>query len=128
MASFDSRTCSDAHVPAGVFAVFSELTVRDGHLKGYVKLFLKDVAVYDPQQDKDKGVLQKLYEGVVGDAVNTLANVPRNEVATEAHVSGSVSHRHPSTWEAVSKLIENPFLKTVLPGLQQEALAHRRHR
>ena len=42
-----------------------KLTVKNGAIKGYMKPLFKDVDVYDPEQDKDKGLLQKLYEGVV---------------------------------------------------------------
>ena len=80
-------------VTDGVFSVFSEFIVKNGHVKGYVKPFFKDVTVYDPQQDRDKGVIQKLYEGIVGDAMNALGNLPRNEVATKADISGAAGIR-----------------------------------
>lgn len=121
------RAHGDFDVTDGVLSFFSELTVKDGHLNGYVKPFFKDVAVYDPEQDRDKSVIQKLYEGVVGDTVTALANLPRNEVATKADISGPVGHPRTNTWEAVAKLMQNAFFKAILPGLEKEMTLHPRH-
>ncbi len=46
----------------GVFSVFSEITVKEGKVNGYLKPLFKDVEAYDPEQDRDKGLLQKVYE------------------------------------------------------------------
>ena len=87
----------------------------------------KDVTVYDPEQDREKGVIQKLYEGVVGDALNAVASLPRNEVATKADLSGPIGNPRTNTWDAVAKLLQNAFFKAILPGLEKEGLRHIRH-
>ena len=48
----------------GTFAFFSDMTVKNNRIEGYVKPFLKDVEVYDPDQDKDDKTAKKLYEAV----------------------------------------------------------------
>jgi len=115
------RSYGNFDVVDGVFSFFTELTVKNGAIKGYMKPLFKDVDVYDPEQDKDKGLLQKLYEGVVGGAMTVLSNAPRNEVATEAEVSGEVKNPKTSTLQVVIKLIQNAFFKAILPGFEREA-------
>ncbi|HEY6085354.1 MAG TPA: DUF748 domain-containing protein, partial [Nitrospira sp.] len=84
------RSYGNFDVADGVFSLFTELTVKDGAIKGYIKPLFKDVEVYNSEQDQDKALLQQVYEGIVGGAVTMLSNRPRNEVATQADVSGSV--------------------------------------
>jgi hypothetical protein len=107
-------------VAHGLFAVFTEMKVKDGRIDGYVKPLFKDVDVYNPDQDRDKGLVQKVYEGVIGGVMGMLKNTSRDEVATTADVSGPVKNPQASTWNVVVKLIQNAFFKAILPGFEKE--------
>jgi Domain of Unknown Function (DUF748) len=115
-------------VAAGTFSVYSEMKVRNGYLKGYVKPLFKDIKVYDPQQDKDKPVLRKLYEKVVGGLSHVLKNRPREQVATVADLSGPVTGPKTNIWEIVGNLVRNAFVKAILPGFDREIAALRKGR
>jgi len=115
------RAYGDFDVVDGMFSFFTELTVKNGAIQGYVKPLFKDVDVYDTEQDWDKRLAQKIYEGIVGGTMTVLENRPRNEVATQADVSGSLTNPEMSTWQVLAKLIQNAFFKAILPGLQKEA-------
>jgi len=104
----------------GLFAFFSELSVKNNRIDGYVKPLLKDVEVYDPKQDKDKAVTRRLYEAVVGGVLGALENVPRKEVATQTDVSGPVENPKADTWQVVGNLIQNAFFKAILPGFGKD--------
>ena len=54
----------------GEFSFYSELSVRDGMLTGYVKPLLKDVDVYDPAQDRKKNVVRQRLRGGGGCALD----------------------------------------------------------
>jgi hypothetical protein len=105
----------------GAFSLFTELRVKDGTITGYVKPLFKDVEVYDPAQDRDKGLLQTVFEGVIGGVTDLLKNRPREEVATKVDVSGPVKQPKASTWQIVVHLIQNAFFKAILPGFEKEA-------
>jgi hypothetical protein len=113
------RAYGDMDTHRGMFAFFSELAVRDDHIRGYVKPLLKDVEVYDPEQDKEKPVTKKIYEAVVGGVLGLLENKPRNEAATVTDLSGPVENPHASTWQVVEKLVQNAFFKAILPGFER---------
>jgi len=117
------RAYGDFDVVEGVFSFFTELTVKHGTIQGYVKPLFKDVDVYDTEQDRDKKLAQKIYEGIIGGTMTVLENRPRTEVATQADVSGSLTNPKTSTWQVVVKLIQNAFFKAILPGLKKEAEA-----
>ena len=103
---------------AGLFSLFSEVSVKNGTVKGYLKPLFKDVTAYDPQQDRDKGILNQLYEKTINALAEILKNTPRDEVATKTDLSGTVENPQASTWELVLTLFQNAFFDAVLPGLE----------
>lgn len=107
-------------VVGGEFSVYTQLKVKDGRIDGYVKPIFKDMKVYDREQDKNKPLMKKVYERIVGGLANLLKNKNRQEVVTVADISGPVSSPHASAWEIVSKLLENAFIKAIFPGFERE--------
>jgi Domain of Unknown Function (DUF748) len=130
----DMRTMNDLFrafgkfdVVAGVFSFYSEIRVRQGKIDGYVKPLFHDVNVYDERQDREKNVFRKMYEGLVGGISSLLANRPREEVATQTSISGDIESPQTSTWETVLRLIQNAFIKAILPGFEKE-ISQGRHK
>ena len=113
------RAHAGADVKEGTFAFFSEMTVQKGHVTGYVRPFFKDVDVYDPEQDKDKGFMKQVYEGLVESLADLFKNTPRDEVATETTLSGPVTDPRASTWEVLVNLVKNAFFKAIIPGFKK---------
>jgi hypothetical protein len=107
-------------VAAGTFSVYSEVKVRNDHIDGYVKPLFQDIQVYDPQQDKNKPVLKKLYEKVVGGVAHVLENHRNEQVATVADLSGPLSAPNTSSWEIFVRLVSNAFVRAILPGFERE--------
>ena len=123
----DMRTMNDLFraygnfdVVAGVFSFYSEITVRQGKIEGYVKPLFRDMDVYDQRQDREKGIFRKMYEGLVGGISSLLTNRPREEVATQVTISGDIESPQTSTWETVARLIQNAFFQAILPGFEKE--------
>jgi hypothetical protein len=113
------RAHGGVDVVGGVFSVFTEMTVKNGSIDGYLKPLFKDVTAYDPKQDSDKGLLKTIYEKIINAASTVLKNTPRGEVATKADLSGPVEDPKASTWEMVVTLIQNAFFEAVLPGFEK---------
>jgi hypothetical protein len=107
-------------VVQGFFSVYSEFRVQDGMIRGYVKPLFKEMDVYDAHQDREKNLFQKMYEALVGGASKVLENIPRDEVATKAEVSGRVEDPQASTWQVLINLIQNAFFQSILPGFEQQ--------
>jgi hypothetical protein len=101
----------------GTFAFFSDMTVKDNHIEGYVKPFLKDVEVYDPKQDQDE-LSKKLFETVVNGVLDLFRNTSTGQVATKTDMSGPIDNPQASTWQILVKLVENAFFKAILPGFE----------
>jgi len=124
----DLRTMNDMlraygkfDVVSGVFSFFSELNIKNGQIRGYVKPLFRDVKAYDPNQDRDKSAGRKLYEKLVTGVATIMKNVPRKEVATKVDISGRLDDPKGSTFQAILKLIQNAFFSAILPGFDREA-------
>ena len=113
------RAYGDMDAHRGMFAFFSEISVKNDQIHGYVKPLLKDVDVYDPGQDKDKPLTKKVYEAVVGGVLELFENKPRNEAATVTDLSGPVENPRANTWQVVGNLVQNAFFKAILPGFER---------
>jgi hypothetical protein len=111
----------------GTFAFFSEMSVQNNHIDGYVKPFMKDVEVYNPEQDKDKAASAKIYEAVVGGVLALFKNSSTGQVATETSVTGPVENPKEDTWQILSKLVQNAFFKAILPGFEKTVPADNCH-
>jgi hypothetical protein len=117
------RAYGSFDVTAGLFSLYSEyseLTVKNDRVEGYIKPLFKDMKVYDARQDKEKTLFHKLYEGLVGSVAKLLENTPREEVATKTDISGALENPRTSTWQTVVNLVRNAFFKSFLPGLEKE--------
>jgi uncharacterized protein DUF748 len=105
-------------VTKGRLSVYSEVTVKNGHIDGYVKPLFHDITVYDWNQDKEKHPLRQLYEATVGAVSTVLTNRNRDDVATITDLSGPVESPNTSTLQIIGNLLRNAFVKAILPGLE----------
>lgn len=113
-------------VVAGLFSFYSELRVKNDQISGYVKPLFRNLDVYDREQDRDKALLEKVYERLVGGLAKLLENPPRDQVATKAEIAGPVQNPRASTWEMVVRLVQNAFFRAILPGFERQMQRGRR--
>jgi hypothetical protein len=113
------RAYANISVAGGLFSLYMETTIRQGQVQGYVKPFFKDLQIPEPQQAQEKGVAHRVYEELVGGVVKLLEN-RRQEVATQTDLSGRLERPQTSTWEAVVGVLQNAFIRAILPGFERE--------
>jgi hypothetical protein len=113
------RAHADVDVVSGVFSVYSELHVRNGRVDGYVKPLFHDLDVYSEAQDEDKSLGRKLKEKAADVIGKVLKNRRRDEVATVTPVSGPLENPKASTWQTLTGLVRNAFVKAILPGFER---------
>jgi len=114
------RTYGKFDVVGGIFSCYAEIGIDEGSIRGYVKPLVRKLNVYDRAQDRDKEALEKVREGAIEDLSDLLENIPRDEVATKADVTGHVSRPHTETVQIVVGLVRNAFFKAILPGFERE--------
>jgi hypothetical protein len=120
------RAHAKVDVASGLFSVYTEVRVKAGRIKGYVKPLFRDLDVYDPAQDEDKSLGAKLKEKAADLVGKALRNQPREEVATVVPLDGQVKDPKASTRETLIGLVQNAFFKAILPGFERERVRLRR--
>ena len=109
---------------AGNGDVVIEAQAENGRLKGYIKPLLRDVDVFDWQQDvenKNKGVFRSIWEALVGASETVLKNQPKNQFATRVELSGSVHQQDISAFEAFLQILRNGFVQAFNARYEQPA-------
>jgi hypothetical protein len=114
------RAHAKVDVASGVFSVYSEVSVKNGRVQGYVKPIFKDLDVYDKEQDQDKPLGKKLKEKAADVVAKVFKNRKSEEVATIARLEGPLENPKASTWEVLVNLVRNAFIRAILPGFERQ--------
>ncbi|MCX4066443.1 DUF748 domain-containing protein [Pseudomonas sp. S1Bt30] len=99
---------------AGTGDLVIEAQAEKGQLSGYIKPLLRDVEVFDWQQDvenKDKNIFRSIWEAVVGASETVLKNQRKDQFATRVELSGSVHQQNVSAFSAVIAILRNGFIQ-----------------
>jgi hypothetical protein len=113
------RSYGNFDVVGGLFSFYSELSVRNGNIEGYVKPLFYEMDVYDQRQDKERNFSQtvrRYYRRSVVDPKTPRAM----KFATAVNVSGKLPIPKP----ARSKLFWESFrtlFPAILPGFERQA-------
>ncbi len=99
---------------AGHGDVVIEAKAQKAKLTGYIKPLLRDVDVFNWQQDvenKDKGIFRSIWEAIVGGSETVLKNQGKNQFATRVELRGNVHRRDISAFEAFLQILRNGFIE-----------------
>lgn len=91
-----------------------EASAEDAQLSGYIKPLLRNVEVFDWQQDvedQDKGFLRSIWEAVVGGSEKLLKNQRQDQIATRVELSGSTRQQDISAFQAFIGILRNGFIQ-----------------
>jgi hypothetical protein len=110
-------------VAAGLFSVYTEITVKDGKVDGYIKPMIRNLKIYEKQKDKDKSFVRRVEMHLLQFLADIFKNRSTQEVATEVRISGSINDPKAGEWGAIGKLIGNAFSHAVLPGFHDDSKA-----
>jgi len=98
--------------------VFSEVSIKDGDMSGYVKPMFANLEVYNYQKDRNTGVLRQAKELAIGGAAHLFKNSSTQRVATEIDLTGKLTSPGVSTWQAIM-VRDNAFIEAILPGFDR---------
>lgn len=103
-------------VAEGLFSVYTEITVKNSRVEGYIKPLLKNLKIYDRQKDQGKPFGKRVEMHVLQMLASLFKNRSSKAVATVTRISGSTSDPKTNEWEAIRKLIGNGLSHAILPG------------
>lgn len=91
----------------GNAAIYGEIAIADGFLKGYVKPMLSDSQMIS----KEDGILGVIWEGFVGLFKFILKNHSNNTLATKVPLEGDLNNVEAGVWPTVIHIFENAWIQ-----------------
>jgi hypothetical protein len=116
------RAYKKIDVAGGTVSIYSQVTVKNKQVRGYVKAMFDDIKLYDPKKDRGKPWGAKLKEKVLGGLAEMLENKKSDALVIRSEISGTLGSVHASTGEILSNLIRNAFWKAIAPGFDKARL------
>ncbi len=101
---------SGVDVEKGTFNLYSELTIENGIVKGYVKPIANDVIIVNWKNDKQKP-LNMIWQGIVGLFVEVFTNQKKDQFATKVPMEGDLNGVKSKVWPSVWNIFKNAFVK-----------------
>ena len=95
----------------GKFNLFAEAALSDSYLKGYAQPMMEDVQVLNWKKDKDEPFFQRIWEGIVGTAVDLTENQRKDRFATKIPFEGNIKNMKTDIWATIINIFKNEFIK-----------------
>ncbi len=102
-------------VKEGMFSVISEIEVNNGQVSGYIKPFFENLNVFSLEQENQQkeGFFRKAWEAIVGLGAEIFENQPRDRVATEVPIEGTVDSPDANVPVTVFNIFRNAFVDAI---------------
>ena len=88
-----------------------ELEAVDGQMSGYAKPILDNVVIFDLKKDLKEGVFSAAWQAVVGAFGQVFRNQPKDRIASQIEISGSLDQKNISAWQAFTSILRNAFVE-----------------
>ena len=88
-----------------------ELEAVDGQMNGYAKPILDNVVIFDLKKDLEDGVFSAAWQAVVGAFGRVFRNQPKDRIASQIEISGSLDQKNISAWQAFTSILRNAFVE-----------------
>jgi hypothetical protein len=105
---------TDVDVRGGTFNLYGEVAAAKNVVKGYLKPFLKDVKIGDPNKETPMGVL---YNGVASVVAKVLENPEKKTIATKINIQGRIDDPDTSILSIIGYLLRHAFIRALLPQI-----------
>lgn len=101
----------------GTLALVIELASADGHLKGYAKPLLDNVAIVNLKEDAPNP-LKLAWESVVAGVSRLFRNQPNDRLATKVPIEGDLSDPDTPIFPTIGNILKNAFFKVYQGDLE----------
>ena len=106
-------------VAAGKLSVYSQVSIKDGNIDGYVKPMFAGLEVYNYNKDKKTPIMHQAKELVIGGASHLFKNRSTNQVASDVDLKGKLTSPDIDTWQALGQVLRNAFIQAIIPGFDR---------
>ncbi len=96
----------------GTFNLYTEVLLNEGNIEGYVKPVLENIDLIK-WKSEDEPLVDKIWESIVGGVAEIFENQPREQVATEIPLSGSVKDVDTGIGTTLWNVVKNAFIEAL---------------
>ncbi|QIB52076.1 DUF748 domain-containing protein [Pseudomonas sp. OIL-1] len=107
---------------AGHGEVVMEVEAEESQLSGYIKPLLRDVEIFDFEQDvanEDKGFFRGVWEALVHGGEEVLSNPSADQFASRIELEGSLDDPEVSALQAFFAILRNAFVEAFSPQFER---------
>lgn len=101
---------SKIDIEKGTFFLYSEMTILDGVIKGYIKPLAQNVKVVNWKEDK-QNIFNLVWQSIVGFFVEIFENQKKDQFATKVPLTGNLNNIKTKTWPTIWNIFTNAFVK-----------------
>ncbi len=101
---------SKIDIEKGTFFLYSEMTILDGVIKGYIKPLAQNVKVVNWKEDK-QNMFNLVWQSIVGFFVEIFENQKKDQFATKVPLTGNLNNIKTKTWPTIWNIFTNAFVK-----------------
>ena len=95
----------------GKLSVFSEMSVKNGNVDGYVKPVLENVSVLNWSKDGPT-LMQKLWQAAIGATFEIFKNHPKDRFATKIPIEGKLNQKiETDVFTTIVRVVKNAFIE-----------------
>ena len=106
-------------VKTGNLSIYSELTIKDNQVSGYVKPIARHIKIINLR--KDKNPIKLVWKSIVSGLVTIFSNQHKDQFATKVPLSGSFDHIETGFWSTIGGIFRNAFVQAFHKGLDHNA-------
>ena len=102
-------------VASGMLSAYADARIRDGWIKGWVQPVFRQLKAYDPEQDRDRPLGEKLRKRLVDLANKIFGDAEHGEVTTRASIERQLPDARANTLQALGYVVQSAFSRAVIP-------------
>ena len=106
-------------VARGTFAMFTSIAATNQAYDGYVKVFFKNLDVFEWKKERQKNILKIFWEAMVGGVTTIFKNQPKDQLAAKIPISGVYTNSSVNVMATIGTVLRNAFIRALVPKYDQ---------
>ncbi|MBA2481109.1 MAG: DUF748 domain-containing protein [Planctomycetes bacterium] len=111
-----TKAYANVDIERGSLDLYADIAAKDGALSGTVKPLFRGLDILNFGTDKKDGALHLFWEAIVGATGKILQNLPKDQLATEIPLNGSIDAPSTNIMTVIGGVLKNAFVRALMPG------------
>lgn len=113
-----ARSAAGIDFEKGTLNIYSDLTVKNGNVSGFVKPLATDISLID--LEKDANPIGVIWESIVSVVLEIFENQPKDQFATQIPLEGHIQNPGTDFWATLGGIFHNAFVKAYSNTIKEE--------